>query len=199
MPATPRATLTRPIRHARPKVSLTTTPTGTPVRDAIRSRSATALASQSIGSRHTSSAPTTLDRSTPALAQTKPWWVSTIRTRSARTMRVVSSRTTWTMRESASSFAASVAAWAEGVTSERVRIRPSALETTFWATTTTSPVWRDPECSTMSAARSSPGWISGRPSTPRSSRFIRSARAGARPTGLTARRHPGRGSDPHGG
>ena len=60
-----------------------------------------------------------LERSTPALAQTNPWCVSTMRTRSARTMRAVSSSTTWTMRASASSSAASCRACSDGDTSDR--------------------------------------------------------------------------------
>ena len=57
------------------------------------------------------------------------------------------------------------------MTSESVRSRPSAFDTTFWAMTTTSPLASGAAASTMSAARSSPGRISGSPSTPRSSIF----------------------------
>ena len=59
------------------------------------SRSLAAEASGSTGSRQTVSSPGTFEASTPALAQTKPWWVSEITMpRSMRTMRRLSLKTT---------------------------------------------------------------------------------------------------------
>jgi hypothetical protein len=89
------ATSVMPWRQARPKESETTTATSTPRRPASAARSFDAEASGSTGSRQTVSSPGTLEASTPALAQTKPWWVSEITMpRSMRTMRRLSLKTT---------------------------------------------------------------------------------------------------------
>ena len=76
----------------------------------------------------------------PALAQTKPCWVSTMRTpRSARSTSSLSSRISSTSAGSLPSTAASLRASAPGSTEESLRTRPSALETIFCEMTTTSP------------------------------------------------------------
>ena len=91
MPATPMATSVMPWRQARPNESEITTATSTPGSSASASRSLAAEASGSTGSRQTVSSPGTFEASTPALAQTKPWWVSEITMpRSMRTMRRLS-------------------------------------------------------------------------------------------------------------
>ena len=59
----------------------------------------------------------------------------------------------------------------DGVTSESTTTRPSAFETIFWVTTTTSPA--SMEAPPFAAAwatiapTSSPSWTSGSPSTPK--------------------------------
>src|SRR5438105_1718052 len=140
-PATPSATFTMPSRQGRPKVSETMTPTSAPVSSRNRARKRSALASGSTGRRVKTSRPPTLEWSTPALAQTYPCRVSVIRTRSERRTRTLSSSTTWTMRGSgfATSRAAILAASSPAVTSFKAISRPSALDTTFCATTSTSP------------------------------------------------------------
>ena len=91
MPATPMATSVMPWRQARPNESEITTATSTPGSSASASRSLAAEASGSTGSRQTVSSPGTFEASTPALAQTKPWWVSEMTMpRSMRTMRRLS-------------------------------------------------------------------------------------------------------------
>src|SRR5947207_2660284 len=93
-PAMPMATLVCPSRHARPNVSVMTTATVARARFAISSRMRAAEASGSRGSRTTVSGAPALERSTPALAQTNPCRVSTIRTpRSHRTICVDHHRT----------------------------------------------------------------------------------------------------------
>ena len=70
----------------------------------------------------------------------KPWRVSAMITRSVRTSRTLSSITAWTWRGSEPFRRAISSAWLPGVISRMSRSRPSALETTFWATTRMSPV-----------------------------------------------------------
>jgi hypothetical protein len=147
MPATPIATSTSPSRHGRPNVSVTTTPSrSTPSRSTSEPRSVSAEPSGSSGSR-LSKPSATLDASTPAFAHTKPWRVSAI-TRSPRfaTTRVVSDA----MTASRSAAGASL---------------PSAFDTTFCVTTTTSPSLTPtgPSASATMRPRSSPGAISGSP------------------------------------
>ena len=85
MPAQPIATSAWPRRQARPKLSATITAGAAPAAARISARMRRAEASGSSGSSATVSASARLELSTPALAQTKPWWVSTISTpRSAR-------------------------------------------------------------------------------------------------------------------
>ena len=85
------------------------------------------------------SAGPTFDWSTPAFAMMKPSLCSTIRTpRRARTMRTDSDRMTSTSRGSLSISAASFSALAEGSIVARSTTRPSAFDTIFCATTSTS-------------------------------------------------------------
>ncbi len=86
MPATPMATSVVPCRQARPKESVTITAGAAPKRAASASRIAAADASGSRGSSTTQSSPGVFERSTPALAQTKPCSVSAM-TRSPRRRR----------------------------------------------------------------------------------------------------------------
>ena len=100
----------------------------------------------------------TLERSTPALAQTKPCAVSVISRSPLR-------RSTRTDSASTTERLAAGSSW-----STRTR-RPSAFETIFWVTTTTSPSRIPPEVAGPSAAASSaptssPGRTSPMPSTP---------------------------------
>src|SRR5216683_4961179 len=157
-PASPSATLTMPNRHGRPNVSEMTTPTFTPASSRSRSHRRRALASGSSGSSVTTSSPGTLEWSTPPLAETNPWRVSVMRIRSERTTRALSSSTICTKRGSGAAIRSGAmrSASALAVTSERRRKRPSALETTFCATTTTSPSTSD-AWDSISCARSSPG------------------------------------------
>ena len=113
----------------------------------------------------------TLDASTPPLAHTKPCRVRVIRTpRSMRTTAAASRRTTSTCRGSRSHRSPNARASGRGVTVRRSTTAPSALETIFWVTTSTSPARgarsgsaaissRQPVA--MRAARSSPWRISG--------------------------------------
>ena len=85
------------------------------------------------------SASATLDWSTPALAITKPRrCCMIIRFGRLRTTLADSDRTTSTILGSLPTFAARASAWADGTTSARSTVRPSALETIFCAITTTS-------------------------------------------------------------
>ena len=63
---------TMPFRSGRPIVSATTTATSPPAAADSRARSADAEASGSTGSSTAVSGPAALERSMPALAQTKP-------------------------------------------------------------------------------------------------------------------------------
>ena len=128
-----------------------------------RARSARAEASGSSGSSTSASGAPALEASTPALAHTKPWRVRQIsRPASARTSSAVSDRITSTWRGSLPCSAASARARSPGSTSASRTTRPSALETTLWAITSTSPARSSPAAAS-SAARSSPGRTSGRP------------------------------------
>ncbi len=152
-----------PRRHGRPKVSETTTATSTPRRARRPWRMRRAERSGSTGKR-AARPRARLDRSTPALAHTKPCAVSvmsnSLRRRSTRTASPSTSR----RRASASS-------------GSRSTTLASALDTTFWVTTTTSPSAstrpRTPsQASATKAASSSPACTSGRPSTGRISRDL---------------------------
>ncbi len=105
----------------------------------------------------------------PLLAHTKPCRVSVISTGpTIRTTRVASRSTRSTTLASLSHRAAHAAAKSDGWTVESSTVRPSALDTIFDVTTTTSPSASDAAAATR-AAMSSPGWISAKPSTPTTS------------------------------
>ena len=172
-PAAPIATPTVPLRQARPKLSLMMTANRTPKRADSRARNASALASGSTGSnsaRWTPSLGATLDWSTPAFAITKPSRCSTIsRLGRARTTRRDSDSTISTSRGSLAMAAPSFSASADGVTPATSTARPSAFETIFCATTSTSPS-RGRSRSVSSASPSSPARLSpactiGKPGT----------------------------------
>ena len=154
-----------PIRQARPKLSAMITAGRAPAASRISARIRRAEASASSGSSETESSLGRLELSMPALAQTQPSPVSVISTpRSARTTSLLSSRISSTSAGSLPSTAASFAApRRRGSTADSLRTRPSALETTFWEMTTTSP-----SASSASGRRSArragpPRSISGRP------------------------------------
>ena len=142
-PAAPIATPAVPWRQGRPKLSFMTTAISIPVSAASPRRSACALRSGFSGNSSTRWEPSggpTFDWSTPAFAMMKPSLCSTISTpRRARTTRTDSDRTTSTSRGSLPTSAASATARAEGSIVARSTRRPSAFETIFCATTSTSP------------------------------------------------------------
>src|SRR5713226_456760 len=176
MPETPSATLTSPSRHGRPKVSETITATRTRRASSRPARILFADASGSLGSRVTQFS-TTLEVSTPALAQMNPWAVSEISTpRSIRTIRFDSRNTTSTTRGSLSKAAAQSRARGDGSIESRFTARPSAFEMIFCATTKTSrsttSILASRRAAAISAATSSPPVTSGIPDTPTSSMFL---------------------------
>ena len=167
-PAQPIATSAWPIRQARPKLSAITTPIRAPWTPPISVRSRRAEASGSSGSSSTDSGSPTFELSIPALAQTSRGRSR----RSARRVRRAPPRRS--PRGSAARASApcrapprSLRASAPGMTLERRRSRPSALETTFCETTTTSPSASSPARSAISSPSGSPSAISGIPSTGR--------------------------------
>ena len=89
------ATSTRPRRQARPKVSVTTTGTSTPVRWRRAERRPRPSWSGSAG-RSTAVPGAALERSTPALAQMNPWRVRAM-IRSPRRRRI-STACSWARR-----------------------------------------------------------------------------------------------------
>ncbi len=111
IPARPIATSSWPWRQARPKLSLIKTATRRAGELAAGARGcARAEASGSRGSRISVSASATLEASTPAFAQTKPWRVRQMSTpRSARRISADSSSTTWTARGSRSALRSATA------------------------------------------------------------------------------------------
>ena len=141
-PDRPMATSTMPQRHGRPNESDTMTGTSTPKRARTAARMPAAEASGSRGRSVTSdpeSGPT-FDASTPPLAHTNPCGVSVMRTPfSMRTTRRASLSTTWTWRASRSKRWANSSASSPGTTPVRSMTAPSALDTIFWVTTSTSP------------------------------------------------------------
>ena len=112
----------------------------------------------------------------PALAQTKPCFVSvmiTPRSASILTMERLSRSTSSTSLGSFPVSCASRQAKPEGSTSRRSTSRPSALDTTFCVTTMTSPdstgvPWRSAAVTDISPRRS-PAATSGMPATPMTS------------------------------
>ena len=125
----------------------------------MRSRIRRAERSESTGN-SAAKPSSTLLRSMPALAHTKPCSVSEM----IRSPRRRSTRT-----DSASTSGL----WLVGSSGSTGASRPSALDTIFWVTTTQSRSCSPsgPAAATMSPARSSPGRISPMPSMPRISRL----------------------------
>src|SRR6266404_2206404 len=169
IPAAPMATLVRPSRQGRPNVSLMITAMRFLVSLRISAAILRAEPSGSRGRRVTTSSPSTLEWSTPALAQTNPWCVSTISTGCSLTIRRDSRKIISTRRGSLPAFDASCDACAEGSIVESLASRPSALETTFWATTRISPLRKAILALRAAAAirrvKSLPSRISGSPAT----------------------------------
>ena len=163
-PATPIATSVVPRRNGRPNESVTITATSFPACRRIEARIRRALSSGSTGSRTTVPGSAAFDGSTPADAQTKPWRVSAITSAPReRTTRFVSRRITSTLRGSLTSPASS-----------RARAgRLDVVETHDAALRLRDRLLRDHDdvavleraAPAISAPRSSPASISGRPST----------------------------------
>ena len=131
-PAQPIATSAWPTRQARPKLSEMIDRDQDARRRAISARIARAEASGSSGNRQTVSGSGRLEPSMPALAQTKPWWVSTISTpRSARSTSALSSRISSTSAGSLPSTAARRRASPPGRTEERRRTGPPPWRRSF--------------------------------------------------------------------
>ena len=144
-----------PVRQARPRESLTITPTSTPSRRPSSERSDAADPSGSAGSSAISSR-ATLEASTPAPAMTTPCRLATIRSSPRRaTTRTVSSSIAFCRRASR----------AIGSSPPTATNRPSALETILDVTTTTSPSASHGIRAASSAPRSSPGRTSPIPVT----------------------------------
>ena len=188
-PAAPMAIPAVPRRHARPKLSLITTPSFTPNRAESAARNRSAEASGSSGNSNSRPPPSwfTLDWSIPALAITQPRLCSTMmRFGRARTTRAAWLRITSTTRGSLPTSAANASARGEAVTDAISTMRPSALLTIFCATTRTSP--SSGGASAMASpripARSSPGANIGSPGTARR----RSSRAGTAQPNFLRRR-----------
>ena len=130
IPATPIATSVSPLRHGRPNVSLTITPTDTPNFAWMMSRMRRAERSLSSG-RSAANPRSTFDRSIPLLAQIKPCFVSVmIRSPRRRTIRTASSSTN--------------CLWLSGSSGSISTSLPSAFDTIFCVTTTTSLSCRGP-------------------------------------------------------
>ena len=165
-PATPMAQSVSPSRQGRPSVSVTMTPTETPVISCSRCRSARADASGSRGRSSTCPAGALL-ASIPAAARTSPWCVRTI-----RVMPLGVSLVATTVTVSASSASSR---------SDSGTTRPSDLLTILLVTTTMSPA-RSPVvpsghsvaaiASARVAARSLPAVISPIPVTPTTCRLM---------------------------
>ncbi len=134
-----------PVRHGRPIVSLTITPTVSPRRAAMAARSRRAESSGSSGS-STTVPGAVLELSTPAAAITSPCRLVTILVGPRRA----------TVRTASASMDAS---------RSPVTTRPSALLTILDVTTRMSPSRRSGAASLISAARSAPAAISGSPVT----------------------------------
>ena len=157
-PAHPIATSVTPRRQGRPNVSLMITPTSTPNRPLIASRIRRAERSLSSG-RSAAWPRLTFDRSMPALAHTKPCLVSLMISSPRRRRMRTDSRST-------------IGLWLSGSVGSMSTIAPSALETIFWVTMTTSCCWSS-TASQIMPAMSSPRPISGSPSIGKISRRIR--------------------------
>ena len=158
-----------PFRHGRPNVSEMITGTSVCPRSTSPRRIAAADADESIGSRQT--APSlTFDWSIPAFAQTQPCFVSDrISPFVIRTIRFDSRSTSSTARASRSQASAHSLAKSPAVTVSSCTTRPSALDTIFCVTTSTSPASSGVSCASsapaISPAKSSPSRTSGMPPT----------------------------------
>ena len=108
----------------------------------------------------------------PALAQTKPWWVSQIRVAPRRrTIRALSERISSQSSALLPVSSERASGLGPGRTSARATIRPSALLTTLWATIRMSP-GTTPSARARAASiapRSSPGRPRAAPTAARSS------------------------------
>ena len=183
MPAMPMAMSVWPSRHARPNVSRTMTATSTPAGQRTRRGSPRAEASESTGSSTSRPCAPLDDWSTPLLAHTKPWWVSVISTGpSWRTMRFAS-RSTTSMTAGSLSHGRRPLRWrtGDGSTSASSTVRPSALDTIFDVTTTTSP-----SASGVPAAAAACGDQRGRGRCPARSRAGPGRRRCCRPGAATS-------------
>ena len=163
------ATSVCPLRHGRPKVSVTITASLLCVEPSSARLILTALASGSSGSRATYPLGT-FDLSMPELAQTKPCLVSVMITPCPLlTTRLDSLSTSSTSLGSFPSAAATLFARDPGTTLESLTSRPSAFDTIFCFTTMTSPpaslmlFLASP--TVISSERSSPEATSGKPFT----------------------------------
>jgi hypothetical protein len=173
IPSMPMATFVKPSLHGLPNVSEMMTAGAAPVRFLSARLNLAADRSGSAGSSATVSGSGMLEASTPACAQTSPWWVSAMsmpRSISILTTRRASERTTSTDRGSLPAPRAKPSASAEGFISSSRTSRPSSLETTFWVKTSMSPFtifkrWRR-QASRTRAMRSHPGKTSGMPRIP---------------------------------
>ena len=156
-PATPMATSVTPRRQVRPKVSDTTTPTDDAV--TVLERLADPPGRAVGVDREQGGGPgSTLERSTPALAQTNPWRVSVI----SRSPRRADDPHRLATRPGG--------CLAPGSSGSMATSRPSALDTTFWVTTSTSPSTSPPAAGPVaSAATTSAGQVVAR-GRPRPSR-----------------------------
>ena len=160
-PLAPRAKSVCPLRHGRPAVSLSTTPSRVrPVATSSASRSRNASASGSAGSRRTSTRPPVLEASTPAAAITGPATASTTQVRRSPVRRSATVRTVW----------AAIATDRSCPSAHR----PRALETILLDTTRTSPSTSSASlaraAASSRAARSSSLTTSGSPVRARTSR-----------------------------
>ena len=138
-PATPIATSVVPRRNGRPNESVTITATvdAGALADRVADPAGARVGVDRQQDERVRARPRSSGRR-PAEAQTKPWRVSAITSAlRERTMRAVSRRITSTRADRARP--ASSRARSDGSTSSSATTRPSAFETTFCATTTTSP------------------------------------------------------------
>src|ERR1700722_11737062 len=159
----PMANSVRPSRQGRPKLSVMITGIAKPVLDLIARLRLAAERSGSSGSSSAWLPPSTLDTSTPLLAQINPWCVSVMSTPFLRRMTARLSRkaSSITLASSPYGFAHATDS-SDGVIVARSIRRPSALETILCFTTRMSPDWKGNRRRAASSllATESPGWIS---------------------------------------
>ena len=148
-PAAPMAMSVWPSRQGRPAVSVTSTPSRSPVRSRRAVQMARADASGSTGSNSTTPSGALLV-STPAAAMTRPCRFSTMRVTPPGCALAATTRTVSSVIACSRSTARAT--------------RPSALDTILLVTTTISPsIRRDCAASQISAPRLSPATISPKP------------------------------------